>query len=155
MRVTPTLGLTMAKVTSVQLALHQICADERNPRSMTAHIMAFHEVTSDDVMAVCNLAYLAIEDMRERNLRATSPAYDLSDEDNIVPPTYESVAPVEQEMPSRELPKQPQQAPAIDDEYAAMLAAAVQDNQNAFGTSLTDSMRASIDANKAKVLGNG
>ena len=48
-------GLTMHKITNVRLALQQICADERDRRTMTARIMAERNITTDDVLAACDV----------------------------------------------------------------------------------------------------
>ena len=96
---TPTKGLTMEKVTDVQLALHQICADEANPRSMTASIMRENGVTTDDVMLVCDVAYLAIEDMRSRNLKASLPDFDVNAMDAKPPSSEEMRLIADQELP--------------------------------------------------------
>lgn len=67
---TPTRGLTMAKVAHLRLALGQICADERNPHTMTAHIMAEHDVTATDVADLCDVAQDVVADMRNREMGA-------------------------------------------------------------------------------------
>lgn len=152
-------GLTLEKVTDVQLALHQICADESNPRSMTAHIMAEHGISSSDVMLVCDTAYLAIEDVRERNIRAMSPTYSLSDEDGIEPPAAELAAP--EELPPRTLAddgNEEQPTHTVDDMSA--WADAVGANLAAFGRSQDDvaasetaRLRAATAENRARVMG--
>lgn len=149
----------MEKVTDVQLALHQICADEVNPHSMTAHIMAEHDVTSRDVMLVCDVAYLAIEDVRSRNLRSMSATYSLSDEDGIEPQTAELVEP--QEYPTRSLEEQGvQPQPSTTSADMSAYAEAVNANLAAFGKSPDDiaaaesaRLKALSDENKARVLG--
>lgn len=151
-------GLTMKKVTDVQLALHQICADEVDPRSMTAHIMAEHDVTRDDVMLVCDVAYLAIEDARTRNLRSMSPTYSLSDEDGIEPPTTDLVA--EQEFVPRSLGEDVEPQHKAQDNDSSAWADAVSANFAAFGKAPGDvaaaetaRLKALAAENKAKVLG--
>ena len=63
-------GLTMSKVARIRQALHQICADEQNDRSMTARIMAEHDVTTRDVMRVCDVATDVVAEMRNREMGA-------------------------------------------------------------------------------------
>ena len=65
-----TRGLTMSKVAHVRQAMQQICSDERNPLSMTARIMAEHDITARDVMDVCDVATDAVADMRNREMWA-------------------------------------------------------------------------------------
>lgn len=55
-----TRGLTHFKIHRVRMALDQICADCRNPHTMTAQIMAENDVTLYDVLDVCALADSAL-----------------------------------------------------------------------------------------------
>ena len=63
-------GLTMSKVAHIRQALHQICADEQNDRSMTALIMAEHDVSQDDVMDMCDVVQDVVADFRNREIGA-------------------------------------------------------------------------------------
>lgn len=117
---TPTKGLTMSKVTDVQLALHQICADEANPRSMTASILRENGVCSDDVMLVCDVAYLAIEDMRTRNIRASLPDFDVETIDapppnaEVLISEHESVPETFSEPMATQVPQSQETASEVD-----------------------------------------
>ena len=63
-------GLSMGKVARIRRVLHQLCSDEHNKRSMTARIMAENDVTTRDVMDLCDVATDAMAEMRNREMRA-------------------------------------------------------------------------------------
>lgn len=63
-------GLTMSKVAHIRQAMHQICSDEHNGRSQTARIMAEHDVTTTDVMDMCDVATDVVAEMRNREMGA-------------------------------------------------------------------------------------
>lgn len=58
----------MSKVEHVRQALHQICADEHDARTLTARIMAEHDVRTRDVMDVCDVARDVVIARREANV---------------------------------------------------------------------------------------
>jgi len=66
----PTRGLTFYKLECVRELLHQLCADEDVPSSLTARLMAERGVTTDDVMRVCRVAEDALEAHRTAEMRA-------------------------------------------------------------------------------------
>ena len=68
----PTRGLTFHKLECVRELLHQLCADEEVPSSLTARLMAERGVTTDDVMRVCRVAEDALEAHRAAEMRAAS-----------------------------------------------------------------------------------
>jgi len=68
----PTRGLTFYKLECVRELLHQLCADEEVPSSLTARLMAERGVTTDDVMRVCRVAEDALEAHRTAEMRAAT-----------------------------------------------------------------------------------
>ena len=72
-RVSPR-GITMSKITHVRQALHQICADEHDGRTMTARIMAEHDVTTQDVMDACDVVTDVVAQARNAQFEAARHA---------------------------------------------------------------------------------
>ena len=150
----------MSKVTDVQLALHQICADEANPRSMTAHIMHDNGITTDDVMMVCDVAYLAVEDMRSRNLKASLPDFNVETMDAAPPSRDEMQLIADQElpqMPDRTVDVQQMQQPKpVSRHRASWYDTVMQDIQSGVvkdeAAEERARMRAQTEANKAAAL---
>ena len=66
----PTRGITMSKITHMRQALHQICADEHDPRTMTARILAEHDVTTQDVMDACDVVTDVVAQARNAEFAA-------------------------------------------------------------------------------------
>lgn len=48
--------LNVAKLTNMRLALHQICADESVPSTLTARILSKYGVTRDEIMNALDYA---------------------------------------------------------------------------------------------------
>lgn len=65
-------GITMSKVTHMRQALHQICADEHDERTLTARIMAEHGVTTADVMDALDVVQDVVVERRSRQMAAAS-----------------------------------------------------------------------------------
>ena len=59
-----TRGLSVAKITNIRLALHQICADESVPSTLTARILGKYGVTRSDVMNALDYAEDALVERR-------------------------------------------------------------------------------------------
>jgi hypothetical protein len=59
-----TRGLSVAKLTNIRLALHQICADESVPSTLTARILGKYGVTRSDVMNALDYAEDALVERR-------------------------------------------------------------------------------------------
>lgn len=59
-----TRGLSVAKITNIRLALHQICADESVPSTLTARILGKYGVTRSDVMDALDYAEDALVERR-------------------------------------------------------------------------------------------
>ena len=59
-----TRGLSVAKITNIKLALHQICADESVPSTLTARILGKYGVTRSDVMNALDYAEDALVERR-------------------------------------------------------------------------------------------
>lgn len=65
-------GFTMTKVAHLRQTLHQICADEHVPDSMTARIMAENGVTTTDVMDAMDVLQDVVIARREAENRAAT-----------------------------------------------------------------------------------
>ena len=77
----PTRGLTMAKVTHMRQALHQILADEAVPTTTTALILAEHDLRGSDVMLACDVLEDVVAEFRQREndaMRGTSTGITLA-----------------------------------------------------------------------------
>jgi hypothetical protein len=59
-----TRGLSVAKITNIKLALHQICADESVPSTLTARILGKYGVTRSEVMDALDYAEDALVERR-------------------------------------------------------------------------------------------
>lgn len=68
-RVSPR-GITMSKIVHIRQALHQICADEHDLRTMTARILAEHDVTARDVMDACDVVTDVVAQARNAEFEA-------------------------------------------------------------------------------------
>ena len=65
-------GFTMTKVARMRQALHQICADECVPGSLTAQIMAENGVTTTDVMDAMDVLQDVVVARRQAENRAAT-----------------------------------------------------------------------------------
>jgi hypothetical protein len=112
----PTRGLTFYKLECVRELLHQLCADEEVPSSLTARLMAERGVTTDDVMRVCRVAEDALEAHRTAEMRAAR-----ADESELEP--MPSPVPLPQE------PSITMQPPVAQESDYADLRAAIEANR--------------------------
>lgn len=70
-------GLTHIQVECMRLALHNILADEENPRSLTARIMRENDITSRDVMRALDVVTDVLDQHRLAEMEAGDATQDV------------------------------------------------------------------------------